>query len=636
MDPCRHPLRSRCRGLALALVFGAVALIATTITAHAFVAKMTETTLDDFASGTFHKTGLLDIPPDIDSVQLLPVGLTGEWGPGRSLPVALVDLFGIATGGYLVVMGGQDASFHYRDEVYVSAIGAQGALGPWTVQAHPLPQAMAAAAAAVYPKDEDESYIYVLGGIATGNSFNSVFYTTFNHETGTIGPWTTSPNVLPSPAHYLAAAALNGYLYTVGGYSLDPPFAGALYEVYYAQIQPDGSPGAWQNAPLLPEPLASHLVVAFEEENARTLYVVGGSNLKGTDSFHVYFADAAGNGSLSAWTLSQGNLPASIYGHGGALVNDQIIVTGGVDASDTPSNTVKAALVDPGNPTFRLYDWCLGVPPPICTIGAWQSGPLLPQRRAFHITVEDGGYIYTIGGVDVNGNPTNSVYYGTVNGQGALYSPEGYYVSSVFDFEIPSILRRVEWDTSIAFPTEMTLDLRYRYKTQTGNWTAWSERIASTDGLNTLEFNPPISDVRLFQYRLDLTTNLTDSSPLFNQIDVYYEVPDPEVSVRKDAGGVITVPLGTELGYTIYYTNSGGWVAKNVVLTETLPANTTYIATSGWQQVGSSNVYTYLVGDDVDLAVRHPRHAVLLEIDLAVHGLLDLAGARHKAHHQSG
>ncbi len=597
MDPCRNPLKSRCRGMALALVFGAVTLLATTLTAQAFVAKMRETTLDDFASGEFHRTGLLDIPPDIDSVQLLPVGLTGQWGPDRSLPIALVDLFGAAVGGHLVVMGGQDASFQYHDEVYVSAIGEQGALGPWTEQAHALPQPMAAAAAVAYPKDEDETYLYVLGGIATSNSFNSVFYTTFDHGTGTIGPWVTSAYTLPLPAHYLAAAALNGYLYVVGGYSVDPPFANALYEVFYAPIQADGSLGPWQDAPLLPQPLASHLVVAFDGEGVRTLYVVGGSNLEGTDSYRVYFTDAGPDGSLSSWTLSEGNLPATIYGHSGALVNDQIIVTGGVDASDTPSNTVKAALVDPGNPTFRLYDWCLGVPPPACTIGAWQAGPLLPQRRAFHLTVEDGGYVYTIGGVDTNGNPTNTVYRGTVNGEGALYSPSGYYLSSIFDFQIPSILHRVEWDASIAYPTEMTLDLSYRYKTQAGNWTAWSDRIASTDGLNTLAFNPPIADVRLFQYRLDLTTEMTDSSPLFNQIDIYYEVPDPEVSVRKDTGAVVTVPLGYDLDYTIYYTNNGGWVAEDVVLTETLPANTTYIGPGGWQQVGSSDVYTYLVGN---------------------------------------
>jgi len=590
-------LHLRRRGFGLALTFAALALIATAMTAQAFVARMTETTLDDFASGTFHKTGLLDIPPNIDSVQLLPVGLTGDWQPDRSLPIGLVDLFGVAAGGHVVVMGGQDADFHYHDEVYVSAIGDQGALGPWTGQAHPLPQPMAAAAAAVYPKDDDESFIYVLGGIAGGNSFNTVFYTTLDHTTGTIGPWTTSVYTLPVPAHYLAAAAMNGYLYVAGGYSLDPPFDNALDEVFYAPIQSDGSLGPWQGAPSLPQPLASHLLVAFSEESIRTLYVVGGSNLKGSSSYRVYFADAAADGSLSDWVLSQGNLPATLYGHGGALVNDQIIVTGGVDASDTPSNTVKAALVDPGNPTFRLYDWCLGVPPPACTIGAWQSGRLLPQRRAFHISVEDGGYIYTIGGVDVNGNPTNTVYRGTVNGQGALYSPDGYYLSSIFDFQIPSTLHRVEWDATIAYPTEMTLDLSYRYKTQGGDWTAWSTPIASTDGLNTFNFDPPVPNVRLFQYRLDMTTDVTTTSPLFNRIDVYYEVPDPEVAVRKDTGGLISVPLGFDLDYTIYYTNNGGWMAEDVVLSETLPANTSYIGGADWQQVGSSNVYTYLVGN---------------------------------------
>jgi uncharacterized repeat protein (TIGR01451 family) len=73
-------------------------------------------------------------------------------------------------------------------------------------------------------------------------------------------------------------------------------------------------------------------------------------------------------------------------------------------------------------------------------------------------------------------------------------------------------------------------------------------------------------------------------------------VEPPDLQISKDDGG-ITVTPGNRITYTLTYTNSGG-VATGVVITETVPANTSFNAASslGWQQVGATSQYTYPVG----------------------------------------
>jgi uncharacterized repeat protein (TIGR01451 family) len=58
----------------------------------------------------------------------------------------------------------------------------------------------------------------------------------------------------------------------------------------------------------------------------------------------------------------------------------------------------------------------------------------------------------------------------------------------------------------------------------------------------------------------------------------------PDLSITKTDGDVTTAP-GSTVGYTLTYTNTGNQAATGVVLTETVPANTTFNAgasTTGW------------------------------------------------------
>lgn len=595
--PChRSSLR---RSIALGLPLALLVMLALVISANAYVSVKTESTLADFDSGTFLFTGLLDIPTDdIHSVQLLPIGLTGNWQTSsQPLPQPRANIAAVANGDYIYAVGGTDQDAHVVKSVYASEMSLGGELVPWSTGIS-LPGARAGVGLATWPVDASSTMLYVVGGFgADYGSRATVYRALLDNDTGGLGSWVTDAETLPEPLHYASVVAHDGYLYVIGG------LKGLISQstVYYAAIESDGSLGSFQNTSTLPQPTAGGYGVVYDGLATDTLYLIGGS-LGPTSTYEVYFADFLPEGELTSWTLSAGNLPFHLFGHSGVLVNGgEILLTGGVADSTDPqtgiSNTVKAALVDPDNPSFRLYDWCLGVSPPTCTIGAWQTGALLPQVRALHATVAGHGSVYVLGGQNRYQDPQNTVFYGDVTGVGGLYSPEGIYLSDPIPLgNYPASLVRLTWQTTIGHPGEMGLTMEYRTSSDGIDWAPWSAPIPSAHGPNQIEPSPPPSGIRFAQYRASFTTAVSIASPLLDEVQIYYDVADPDLQVRKDTGAVISVPWGANLVYTVYYTNAGHYPAPDVVLTETLPEHTTY-AGPGWHQIGSSNTYTRAVGD---------------------------------------
>ena len=591
------------RRLALAILLGLLAVLIAAVSANAYVTKKTKTTLADFDSGTFVLTSLLNIPPNEESVQLMPIGLTGGFTPTLALPRPLYDMGSTSRGNYIYILGGTDNSSNKRAEVYSAYISTVPGISAWNQQPS-LPAARTGAAVAIYPiSGTNTSVLYAVGGAGTsGESTDTVYRAIANDITGQVGGWTQDNETLPTTLHYAGAVQQGGYLYVIGGlhYRISPWAYTASDQVYYAAINPStGALGPFQTAPALPRPIYRNLAVGYDSEATDILYSIGGYD-NVTSTYQVFFSTVSG-GTPSTWTPSEGDLPLHLYGHGGLQLSGQIYVTGGIANSVIPgqgiSDTIKAALIDPSNPTFMLYDWCRGAPG--CTIGAWQTGGLLPEVRAFHGTAAGHGWFYVMGGLDANLDESLEVYYGKISGIGALYAPEGYYRSYEIDTDQPASIRRLTWGTTIGFPDEMGLSMQYRYRTGAGNWSEWSDPEPSENGPNQIDLSPPPSGMRYFQYQANFTTVVTIASPLLDWVEVYYDVPNPEVGVVKDTGDVSGVRPGTHLSYTIYYTNYGGWVAEGVVLTETVPENTSYSADcpTQWQQVGSSDQYTYAVGD---------------------------------------
>ena len=111
-------------------------------------------------------------------------------------------------------------------------------------------------------------------------------------------------------------------------------------------------------------------------------------------------------------------------------------------------------------------------------------------------------------------------------------------------------------------------------------------------GLDALQNSATIDDDNLNGPESnDLNNTAIDSTPIDAAPDLFVTIDDGEVSV--DAGGL--------LSYSIDYGNLGPQDATNVILTETLPAGTSFdVASSdpGWVETSAgSGVYEFALGD---------------------------------------
>ncbi|MCK7598565.1 isopeptide-forming domain-containing fimbrial protein [Microbulbifer sp. CAU 1566] len=92
-------------------------------------------------------------------------------------------------------------------------------------------------------------------------------------------------------------------------------------------------------------------------------------------------------------------------------------------------------------------------------------------------------------------------------------------------------------------------------------------------------------------------TNGPDPTPENNVDSEPFDITEVDLSITKDDGGITTSPGGTVV-YTLTYSNLGTALADNVLITETLPPNTTFDAassTAGWVDQGDGT-FTFDLG----------------------------------------
>jgi uncharacterized repeat protein (TIGR01451 family) len=105
----------------------------------------------------------------------------------------------------------------------------------------------------------------------------------------------------------------------------------------------------------------------------------------------------------------------------------------------------------------------------------------------------------------------------------------------------------------------------------------------TTSGASLSQFNGN----RYLKYKAYLSTTDSAASPTLNDVALCFTdtaPPVPDLSITKSDGGASVAPGGT-VAYTLTYANGGGQGATGVVLSETVPANTTFnpgASTAGW------------------------------------------------------
>ncbi|MHB0876004.1 MAG: hypothetical protein ACYC5O_08170, partial [Anaerolineae bacterium] len=585
-------------GVALGVVLSATPVAAD----GGFISERLADTIEDFTAGTFLRTALVNIPADdISAVQLLPVGLSGEWVlDPQTMQTARQDCAAVASGQYVYVLGGRSGnSFFSTVERFI--IGSDGSVSTraWV---RSMPTSLAGLSAFVYTTGSD-TRLYIVGGATTGFTPSPAVYSASVAGDGSLGTWRTEAS-LEYGVYYAALAEREADVYLTGGMEVLGGTRRTVEEIARARIDGSGAItewiyDSWFSAPVYPLGVAAADAIVHQSATGDILFVIGGRDSVADSGAltTVAYTDINADGSLQPWQLSGGTLLLPLYGHGLALVaGDEILLTGGrTDASHSGLETsVKAALVEPDRVGYRLHDWCERQAPDVCRIGSWQAGAALPVARAYHGTVRVGDWVYVLGGSNTDNQSTSTIYRGTISGDALLYAPDGVYDSPSIDMGGVDVVR-LGWEASVPSGTTMTL----QYATCTNaDVCTWAAETISVTGNGSHVPSPALTAVARFRYRLTLTGSdgTATVSPRLETLHVYYDANPPDVGLTLGSSSTPIRPGGSvapndTVRYSVDAYNSGGVTAQGVVVTVTLAPQLTFLSgqcpdSQTWQSLG--------------------------------------------------
>lgn len=312
-------------------------------------------------------------------------GTPANWATTTTLSTSREYNMTFAYNSRIYSLGGATSGTNGTTTTYYASLNASGTTGSWSTT-NTLNSATAAAGVAVY-----NGYVYLLGGYNSGGSAQTTVQYALINTNGTLGTWQTTTS-LPAATAGHAATAWNGYLYMLGSGT------GTSTVVRYAQINPsNGTIGAWNTT----TSFGTARNKATAQVNAGYLYVYGGGNSVEYAKLQDNGTVASNSGCGSAW-CSGPNLPAARYFLASAVSNGYLYAIGGEDSGGTTYyNTVYFAPLGADG-----------------SVGAWQTGPTLPNTVARTTGVVYNSYLYTIAG-RVNGSLAATSYYGAINNGGS-------------------------------------------------------------------------------------------------------------------------------------------------------------------------------------------------------------------------
>lgn len=168
----------------------------------------------------------------------------GNPTPQPALPQAAYAMVVAATPDTLIAGGGVTTGSFYYDNIFAAGWDpSTGVLSSWSAQTS-LPQAVWAASTAVWTNPLGQSTVYVIGGTDSGgNNLDTVYWATV--QNGQITGWNTTS--YPLALEYPMPFVVDDMLVVAGG----GVTGGNVTNVYYANINSDGSLGTWQVGPPL-------------------------------------------------------------------------------------------------------------------------------------------------------------------------------------------------------------------------------------------------------------------------------------------------------------------------------------------------------------------------------------------------
>ena len=231
--------------------------------------------------------------------------------------------------------------------------------------------------------------VYVYGGF-NGSSHVGTGYTAQINNDGTLGAWSAA-TTLPTVYAYSTAVVVKNKVYLLGGYINN---SSATNNIFVADINADGTIGTWANSSVMPGATAySHAFI-----NANRLYVVGGYS--GTGLNVLYSVDIKEDGSLGVWG-TEANLPVTFYSGAVSVIKNRVYLFGGYQNSIASNAVYSASLNTDGS------------------IGSWIIEMSLPVTFALQQVFVTRNMVYMIGGVQ-NGSHSANIYKSNIRSDGSI------------------------------------------------------------------------------------------------------------------------------------------------------------------------------------------------------------------------
>ena len=220
-------------------------------------------------------------------------------------------------------------------------------------------------------------HVYLLGGKIFAQIYTDSVRMATVAADGSLSAW-SDETTLPSARAYHSVIAYGEYLYLIGGVDA----SGCLDDIWYAYVNPDGHLGSsWTKSDFsLPEGRAAAAAFVLDGR----MYLAGGQG-PGGPSDQLLSSRIWRDGEPGIWAPTANPLPSARMGASALRLGDSIYLAGGKTSSAFLSDVLVSKIAADGS------------------LGSWESGPALPDRRDFAALLPYGDYPALLGGEDRTG-----------------------------------------------------------------------------------------------------------------------------------------------------------------------------------------------------------------------------------------
>lgn len=232
-----------------------------------------------------------------------PDGTLGAWSDGPNLAYARAGQAMGLIGSTVIAVAGRSTGSFLRSSTYAT-LQPDGTLSEWALGPS-IPEGRFHISGAASGR-----WMYVSGGLrlhsdGTTEARPEVFGAQLDND-GALGAW-QSMTALPEPISHHASFVHDGYLFIAGGLGGDPFYnrAVARRSAYRTRINPDGTLGAWEPLNQLPDWVSTHSATVHHDH----VYLFGGVVDNGDNSDQILRAQLQSDGTLGAWETLPTMLP---------------------------------------------------------------------------------------------------------------------------------------------------------------------------------------------------------------------------------------------------------------------------------------------------------------------------------------